>query len=254
MSKLLEATIREMMNRIIEEEKSNAGTNALLKEGVFDPSILKAFFLAGGPGSGKSFISNKVTSGQGYKFINSDVFFEKLLRSANMSMDINSMTPDEYEAAMAMRARAKQSYNKAEETYLSGRLGVIYDGTGDDYTKIQGLKSKVELLGYDTYMIFVNTSLDVAKQRNLKRERSVPESLVINSWAAVQQNIGKFQNLFGNANFIIIDNDEYKEDILNKVWKQIRRISKSPVKNPLGKKWIDAEVESKKRLSILRKR
>ena len=36
-----------------------------ITEGVYDPSIFKAFFLAGGPGSGKSWVSTKALSGMG---------------------------------------------------------------------------------------------------------------------------------------------------------------------------------------------
>ena len=35
----------------------------LLQEGVYDPGIFKAFFMAGGPGSGKSFISQNTFAG-----------------------------------------------------------------------------------------------------------------------------------------------------------------------------------------------
>lgn len=220
----------------------------LLQEGVFDKSVLKAVFLAGGPGSGKSFVSSKVTGGHGYKFINSDTVFEKLLRDANMSLNINAMSPDEYDSAIQMRSKAKVISSNIEKNYLLGRLGVIYDGTGDDYEKIQRLRNKAELLGYDTYMIFVNTSLDIAKSRNLKRERSVPESIVIEKWAAVQSNIGKFQTLFGNKNFIVIDNNELDESLLKRVWKQVMKFTTSPIKNPIGKAWIDNELKSKKRI------
>ena len=36
-----------------------------LLEGLNDPNIFKAFFLAGGPGSGKSFVVGKTTGGTG---------------------------------------------------------------------------------------------------------------------------------------------------------------------------------------------
>ena len=53
----------------------------LLKEGVYDKSILKAIFMAGGPGSGKSFVTRGLfgipkvtptTSAYGLKVVNSD--------------------------------------------------------------------------------------------------------------------------------------------------------------------------------------
>ena len=40
-----------------------------ITEGVYDPAIFKAFFLAGGPGSGKSWVSARALSGMGLKVI-----------------------------------------------------------------------------------------------------------------------------------------------------------------------------------------
>ena len=53
--------------------------------------------------------------------------------------------------------------------YIEGRLGLIIDGTGKDFEKITRRARNLEALGYDTHMIFVNTSLDVALQRNAER-------------------------------------------------------------------------------------
>ena len=41
-----------------------------LQEGLQDPNIFKAFFLAGGPGSGKSYVVRKSTGGTGLKIVN----------------------------------------------------------------------------------------------------------------------------------------------------------------------------------------
>lgn len=50
---------------------------SFLNEGVNDPAIFKAIFLAGGPGSGKSFIVGKTgLTSMGYKVVNSDDAFE----------------------------------------------------------------------------------------------------------------------------------------------------------------------------------
>ena len=86
---------------------------------------------------------------------------------------------------------------------------MIIDGTGHVYSKIEKLKKHAESLGYDTYMVFVNTSLEVAQERNLQRDRVLPDDLLTKSWQDVQNNLGKFQNLFG-GNFRIVDNTVYK--------------------------------------------
>ena len=51
-----------------------------IQEGVQDPAIFKVVFIIGGPGSGKSYISQKLgLSALGYTTINSDIAFEYLM-------------------------------------------------------------------------------------------------------------------------------------------------------------------------------
>ena len=70
-------------------------------------------------------------------------------------------------------------------------------------------------------MIFVNTSLETAQERNKMRKRTLPEKQVETMWNGVQQNMGKFQRLFGASNMIIVDNNDAGEDVFNKVWKRM---------------------------------
>ena len=214
-----------------------------LQEGVYDPNILKAFFLAGGPGSGKSYVVKRTTGGLGMKIVNSDDAFEKLLKDAGLSL---KMPPEEEEPRAAVRGRAKEITAKRKANYIEGRLGLIIDGTGREYDKISKQARELEGLGYDTHMIFVNTSIDVALERNAKRARSVPTSIVVNSWKATQANIGKFQNLFGN-NFIILDNNDADEDMMLQIFKRVRKLANKKVQNHRGKAWIANELRMKKR-------
>ena len=95
-------------------------------------------------------------------------------------------------------------------------------------------------------MIFVNSSLDVALERNAKRARTVPESITIKSWNDVQRNIGKFSQYF-RQNFIVVDNNDANEDVFTKVFKQIKSLVRKKVSNPVAKMWIASELEKKKR-------
>ena len=214
-----------------------------LQEGVYDPNILKAFFLAGGPGSGKSYVVKRTTGGLGMKIVNSDNAFEKLLKDAGLSL---KMPPEEEEPREKVRGRAKEITAKRKANYIEGRLGLIIDGTGREYDRISKQARELEGLGYDTHMIFVNTSIDVALERNAKRARSVPTSIVVNSWKATQANIGKFQNLFGN-NFIILDNNDADEDMMMQIFKRVRKLANKKVQNHRGKAWIANELRMKKR-------
>ena len=214
-----------------------------LHEGVYDQHIFKAFFLAGGPGSGKSYVVSRTTGGSGLKLVNSDDAFENLLRKAGLSL---KMPSSEEEPRDVVRGRAKEITAKKKANYLEGRLGLIIDGTGREAEKILFQKRQLEELGYDTYMIFVNTSLDVALQRNAERSRSVPESIVTKSWKAVQHNIGKFNNMFRKG-FIIVDNNDAGEEVFDEVWKRVRGLLRKKVTNTRAQNWISMELAKKRR-------
>ena len=214
-----------------------------LQEGVYDPNILKAFFLAGGPGSGKSYVVKRTTGGLGMKILNSDDHFERLLKQAGLD---SKMPPEEKQPRDVARDRAKEITKRQRDNYVDGRLGLIIDGTGKNYDKIAYQARELEGLGYDTHMIFVNTSLDVALQRNKERDRSVPEPIAVISWNAVQRNIGKFSNFF-KGNFIIVDNNNKDDDMMQEVFKRVRALAKKKVRNQRGLQWIRGELEKRKR-------
>ena len=224
-----------------------------LQEGVYDPNIFKAFFLAGGPGSGKSYVVTRTTKMFGMRIVNSDDVFEKLIKKAGMNMDMRNYSGKDLERRDEIRARAKQvtkakmgDIKTGEGGYIGGRLGLIIDGTGKDYDKIEGQMRGLQKLGYDNYMIFVNTSLDVALTRNEARPRKLPEPLVVKSWNQVQQNIGKFSNLF-KGRFIIVDNNDPNEPPHVEVFKRVKMLAKKKVVNNIAKAWIARELQMKKR-------
>ena len=245
-------------NHELEETLIKAGLSKgyfTLVEGVYDPGILKAVFLAGGPGAGKSAVVDTVfnttpevksLTSTGLKIVNSDSSFEYLLKKAGYSLDLGSLEDDVFKKITSddpnsIRSRAKNIMLKQFENYKHGRLGVIIDGTGDDYSKIAQLKE----LGYDCYMVFVNTTLEVAQQRNAFRSRKLPRKIVDTIWKDVQKNMGKFQSSF-KQNFTIIDNSEdlrskTKPNKLNLapfILKATARFIGKPIKNPIGKQWI----------------
>ena len=214
-----------------------------LQEGVYDPNIFKAFFLAGGPGSGKSYVVRRTTGGTGLKVVNSDDAFESLLKKAGLSL---KMPPEEFERKEKVRAHGKELTSKRQANYVDGRLGLIIDGTGRQSSKILRQKASLEELGYDTYMIFVNTSLDVALQRNEERARSLQPSFVVKSWKDVQANIGAFNNMFRKG-FIVVDNNDAGEDVFQSVWKRVQGLLRKKVTNTRAQNWIAMELAKKKR-------
>ena len=232
----------------------------LLNEGVYDPGILKCIFLAGGPGSGKSKVSKEIFqiqgiasfSASGLKSVNSDTAFEHQLKKsgidpkelAKIEKEDPKLWKNITEDPNGVRELAKQTTQKIKAFYEEGRLGMIIDGTGDDVLKTQKQKQKAESLGYDTFMVFVNTSLEVAKYRNSMRDRVLPENLLIPIWKECQNNLGKFQSMFG-GNFRIVDNSKDGNNVTKDIKKQVDNFISSPIQNAIGKKRVTTQLALK---------
>ena len=209
-------------------------------EGVNDPAIFKAVFLAGGPGSGKSFVVGKTSlKALGFRLINSDDAFERGLKKAGLTMD-----PEDIFSAQgqAVRASAKALTGKVMVRALEGRNGIVVDGTGKDYNKIKKQVDLVRDMGYAVMMIFVNTDLETAQSRNQARPRSLPDKEVEKMWKSVQNNIGKFQSLF-RGRMIVVDNSEGSD--INKAtldaYRKVMAWSEKPPENAKAIKWIKSQ-------------
>jgi predicted kinase len=225
----------------------------ILNEGVDDPGILKCVFLAGGPGSGKSKVAADLFgvqgiatfSASGLKMVNSDIAFEAQLKKSGIDpKDLGKIEKEDpalwdfiTKSKEGPRETGKGITQKTKAFYEEGRLGMIIDGTGDDVAKIRKQKARAEELGYDTYMVFVNTSLEIAQARNAKRSRSLPESLVNDIWKECQHNLGAFQTLF-SGNFRIIDNTKDGNNITSSIQKAVDGFIREPLRNAVGKKWV----------------
>jgi predicted kinase len=227
--------------------------STILNEGVYDPGILKCIFLAGGPGSGKSRIAGELFgvqgvasfSASGLKMINSDTAFEAQLKKSGINpKDLGKIEKENPELWNAItekpgspRDKGKKITNQIKSFYEEGRLGMIIDGTGDDTAKIKRQKQHAEELGYDCYMVFVNTSLEVAQFRNAKRDRTLPSDLVTEIWKECQHNLGAFQTMF-SGNFRIVDNTKDGNNITEDIQKAVDGFIRARLYNPIGKQWV----------------
>ena len=240
---------KAIANKIIKQlkVKSLREFREYLNEGVYDPGIFKAFFLAGGPGSGKTFVTQTAFAGTGLKVVNSDSSFESGLKKTNLSLKM----PDEEEYFRnIIRQRAKTTTSNRLDQYMQGRLGLVIDATGRDLPLIQRQVSMLKNIGYDCYMVFVNTSLDVALERNKNRPRQVPEYIVTKSWNGVQSNIGSFQRVFSPNKMLVVDNNRSEKELVTMVLSQASKFIRSRLRtkpeNGIAMSWIKKELELKR--------
>lgn len=252
--------VRKGMN--IKESLDDAFAS-ILTEGVHDKSIFKAVFLAGGPGSGKDYVMDNTLKGHGLVEINSDILFEILMKREGLDM---TMPDSEKEIRDMLRGKSKTTTDLKQALAISGRNGVIVNGTGDNIEKTRKIKEKLEQIGYDTSMILVNTDDEISKKRNIARGmrggRTIPEKNRKEKWSAVQENRPEYAKLFGDK-YVEFDNSvdtksqdtapeirKSKEDELEEIWNSMRKFTSGEPAAESAKMWISMEMDKKDKLPI----
>ena len=99
-------------------------------EGLYDPYIFKAVFMAGAPGAGKSTVVNRLFAGTGLKELNVDKFWT-LYQKMGKEQDYEKFW---------------QHYRKEDELAQKGRIGLIINGTAKNPAVIEEIKKAVESL------------------------------------------------------------------------------------------------------------
>jgi len=229
---------------------------SFISEGLEDTASFKAIMMAGGAGSGKSFvIALAGLRAYGMKVSNSDPHYEGMLAKAGLTL-----TPDDIASAQgqAIRGRAKVLTDKEKEMWLKGRLGIIIDGTGKDLDDVKSECQQLKDMGYDVGMIFVNTPLETSIERDKNRTRTIGVKLVTQTWKAVQANRNDFKRMFGKQ-FVEIENASTTtiEDLTAQANKAMQRfkpwINKEPT-HAIYNNWKKAEMKKKGITSFKRRK
>ena len=245
----------------------------LLTEGVYDKGIFKAVFMAGGPGSGKTFMAKNIfgipknasVSVSGLQVVNSDKQFMYLLRKHGFDPTQLATYPDKVfnhiaapmkHGGSGLRDFAQDLRVIEKQGFMRGKLGMIIDSTGSNFQKVKRQKKMLEEAGYDTYMVFVMTSLETALQRNKDRaekdnDRELPKAIVTQSWKDTRKNLGGLKALFGK-NFALVHNDKHldakaaRHAFANLTKNYANRWLNSPIQNPKAKQWVKDMLRLKK--------
>ena len=218
----------------------------LINEGVYDQGTFKAVFFSGGPGSGKSTVVQKLSlKALGLKLVNTDAAFENGLKKAGMSLDLRGADFDKVDP---IRAKAKNITTKNMNNYIGGRLGMIFDTTSANISKIQKYKKSLDALGYESKMLFVSASLDNAQKRNEMRPRKLPKEIVKQDWDKSRKNADALKKIFGR-DYVEITNDEDLKSLEKKSLKLYTKLlgwSGSFPSNKQALNWKQAELDAKK--------
>ncbi|SVB06952.1 uncharacterized protein METZ01_LOCUS159806, partial [marine metagenome] len=141
----------------------------------------------------------------GLKVVNSDIWFQHLMKRKGLSL---KMPANEFEAREAARYASKAVTDKRLTSLINARLGVIVDSTSGDINKSQRIITMLKNSGYDVKVIFIETTLETAKARNKTRSRTLPDAVVEFSWKGADKAKPILKRLVGAANYHEIDNNK----------------------------------------------
>lgn len=218
----------------------------LIQEGVYDPGIFKAVFLMGGPGSGKSTVVDGLgLKALGLKLVNTDKSFETGLKKAGQTLDLKLVPA---EVRDPIRKKAKRQTTRMMDRYIEGRLGLIFDTTSANSSKIKAYKNMLDRLGYESKMVYVSTSLDNALKRNQMRPRKLPDEIVHKDYQNSQKNIVIMKKMFGK-DFVQVTNDDDLQSLQKKTNSLFGKLMTWSTSFPMNKKssmWKQRQLLTKK--------
>ena len=173
---------------------------------------LKAIFMVGGPGAGKTNVGKGLQLGRrGYKVVNQDIALEAMKSEANLPGDESGYTAEQRSTRSKLGFAARKAATAKFDKYADAGNGMVIDGTGASYNattkKIKELQDK----GFEVHMVVANTPLETALERNkARKERSLPDFVVRKTYDQVQESLEKYRQDFGGKLYEInTENIEY---------------------------------------------
>ena len=181
----------------------------------------KAIFLAGPAGSGKTYVAKQIIPSD-LTVINVDDTYEELLKAAGLGTKIADFSQDQLSQAAKMMGQAQKATKEKFAQMSAAKNNIVIDGTGAASKPLLKKKTELEALGYDTMMLMIWVSPYTSLKRNAGRDRALPPSIVLKTWAGVNQNMDTYKDAFGNK-FILVNNDpegkaEYNPDYVKRMF------------------------------------
>lgn len=213
-----------------------------MTESINDKGILKALFVVGIPGAGKSYTVSKLTGTISPRIVNTDRATEFL--SKKYKMPSNSETWKSF-----FRDRTRPVTSEALFNYLNSMLPLFVDGTSNDASNILARAGLLESVGYDVGMVFINVNLDVAidraKERGEKINRMVDEDFIRKVYEESEINKEYFKGKFSFFREVSNNPGELDNAAIQKIYKQVAGFYNEPVDNPVGVRTLEKLREAK---------
>ena len=182
-----------------------------------DHGRFKAIFITGGPGSGK------------------DIIIREAIPSTKI-VELNLIQARDY---LADKQKLSEKTSDYRREAIRNRGPLIINGPADDNEKITYIKEELEELGYETMMVFVNTSDETSKERNSLLSRMMVESVRHDKWVKSQQVAKHYEEIYESFN--VFDNTgdlESKEFDIHEIYQTSKEFLAKMVRNESADEWL----------------
>ncbi len=184
------------------KSKSNVIYTVPNAEGGFSEGAtkLKAIFMVGGPGAGKTNVGKGLQLGRrGYKVVNQDIALEAMKQEAGLPAKESDYTAEQRSTRSKLGAAARKAAVAKFDKYAAAGNGMVIDGTGASYNATTKKIKALQDAGYEVHMVVATTPLETAVERNRARtERSLPDFVVEKTYDNVQESLKKYREDFGD--------------------------------------------------------
>ena len=137
-------------------------------------NIKKATFTMGLPGAGKSTVLNTLNYYNGdYTIIDPDAIKAEQL-------DYNPKQPQIYHTWSQEQAK------KRIMMAIVDNKNIVVDGTGTSVERYAKQIKELKVNGYEITLLYVKVSLNTSLERNSKRDRVVPESVILEKFETIE--------------------------------------------------------------------
>ena len=185
---------------------------------------LKAIFMVGGPGAGKTNVGKGLQLGRrGYKVVNQDIALEAMKAESGLPAKESDYTAEQRSTRSKLGAAARKAAVAKFDKYAAAGNGMVIDGTGASYNATTKKIKALQDAGYEVHMVVATTPLETAIERNKARtERSLPDFVVKKTYESVQESLKKYREDFGDRLYEInTETIEYGKPLPNEFLQQV---------------------------------
>lgn len=213
----------QAVDEVVREEYLSEQYDVLLEKlitfgGQAYPKFGNIIIMAGGAGSGKGFVKDNLVGAEGKVFdvdelktlaaktpaIRKKVKDELGVDLENLSKDLKK--PENVAKLHEIIGEYLNLDDKKLKTFYTSVLtapderkpNIIFDVTLKDLRKLEKLTRQVDSLGYNkknVHIVWVVNDIEVAKAQNVKRDRTVPVEILVNTHRGASQTMQDILNM-----------------------------------------------------------